>query len=378
MLACSLLLVGSLAAAADRPGAILVWLDLSQGRGESTEQLLLKTDLRLLLADGTLKATSDLRVGDRLRLEADNVGLVTAQTPYLGRPPEAGRVIGRSRHLVRELQLLRTTAEVVETTPDHLFKVVGSGWTEAKRLAPGDLIATTDAHQPARVVSSERRSVAPTPVYNLLVEGTHIYHVGREGLLVHNTVNKPCVPGPETAANVFSRAARLAQGLPAEDLSTSGSPRVAEVEVAAAGEPELARRPRARATPAPPERRVACNSGNCDRVAKRSSREGFGGVLFFEPAKKIWLNPAEAPGENWSFHAVNVKRTSGRFVIHDTDQWITAEGRSLDEVAGIYTRQMFPGQQVEYAYAGFNMEDTLKATKAFINDRSVWRPIPKP
>lgn len=188
----------SAAAASTRPTAeLIVDLDLSEGAGRHTEALLLDGAQELALEGSPAKATRQLRAGDRLRLRDGQAGVVLRISKYTGKPSGSGRVVGKSRHLVTELLRLQTSAELIDTTPQHPFYVVresGGSWTEAGDLRQGDRIATTKPGRLAEVVATRIVSVAPTPVYNMLIEGTPVYHVGSEGLLVHNGI---CTPLPE-------------------------------------------------------------------------------------------------------------------------------------------------------------------------------------
>lgn len=70
------------------------------------------------------------------------------------------------------------------TTPEHPFMVLARGWTEARDLAPGDLLVTHLGTALTRQIDIEQ--VEPTRVYNIEVDATHTYHVGHRAILVHN------------------------------------------------------------------------------------------------------------------------------------------------------------------------------------------------
>ncbi len=167
----------------------MVEIDASGGRHEETQTLLLDADRLAFTAAGNSILIRDLRVGHRLELEDNRAGIVTAVTPYSRPRParQAGpRVVARFRHVVRELLLLKTTTELIKTTPDHPFFLVGRGWTAARHLRPGNRVATAVEGRSATIVETRLARVPPTPVYNLTVEEQHVFHIGREKLLVHN------------------------------------------------------------------------------------------------------------------------------------------------------------------------------------------------
>jgi hypothetical protein len=71
--------------------------------------------------------------------------------------------------------------------PEHPFWVAGKGWVAAKELAKGDRLITPD--EKVAVVGEVRVEAVrgpPVAVYNLEVEGTHTYFVGKSGVWVHN------------------------------------------------------------------------------------------------------------------------------------------------------------------------------------------------
>lgn len=87
--------------------------------------------------------------------------------------------------------------EIIETTSEHLFWVVDSGWVEAKNLQPGHLLMDVDGNYiPVNDVCLED---TPTTVYNFEVADAHDYFVSEEHVLVHNA---PC-------SGRFGKQARL-------------------------------------------------------------------------------------------------------------------------------------------------------------------------
>lgn len=95
------------------------------------------------------------------------------------------RVLGTVVRSTKTLVLIHTPSGVISATEEHPFAKWGAGWTPAGALASGDRLVTS-AHELAEVLSVEHVQGPATPVYNLVVEGSHTYYVGSEGLLVHN------------------------------------------------------------------------------------------------------------------------------------------------------------------------------------------------
>ena len=88
-----------------------------------------------------------------------------------------------------EIVELRIGGQLIETTAEHPFFVIGQGWIPARELRSGDRIASHN-DQPAVVESvtiTDRRET----VYNLRVSQDHTYFVGRRdwgfSIWAHNT-----------------------------------------------------------------------------------------------------------------------------------------------------------------------------------------------
>jgi hypothetical protein len=98
------------------------------------------------------------------------------------------RVLGKSERWTETMLYLYTADDAIKTTPEHPFFVDGQ-WIEAQYLRPGQRIRT----QSVKTVAVERTETRHDPqmVYSLLIEGTHNFYVGKEGLLAHN-----CTPTP--------------------------------------------------------------------------------------------------------------------------------------------------------------------------------------
>lgn len=140
-------------------------------------------DTRVLMADGTAKAISQVKVGDKV-LAAD---------------PATGKVSPRrvtALHVNRDVDMDDVTVVVdrsgdrgttLHTTQHHLFfDLTLNTWVEAAALRPGDHLETP-AGQSA-TVSGTRAFALARPMYNLTIEIEHTYYVLAEEtpVLVHN------------------------------------------------------------------------------------------------------------------------------------------------------------------------------------------------
>jgi RHS repeat-associated protein len=76
------------------------------------------------------------------------------------------------------------TVETITATPGHPFRVEGTGWVEARDLALGATVQTAESG--LATLSATLSRAERTTVYNLEVEGTHTYFVGRTTAWVHN------------------------------------------------------------------------------------------------------------------------------------------------------------------------------------------------
>lgn len=84
--------------------------------------------------------------------------------------------------------------ELIETTPEHPFFVVGSEWVNAGELQTGDTVVSFDGDKGilanGTVISVERIE-EPQIMYNLTVEEAHTFFVGEGEWLVYNS--GPCL-----------------------------------------------------------------------------------------------------------------------------------------------------------------------------------------
>jgi VCBS repeat-containing protein len=144
----------------------------------------------------------------------DVLGTVTAIEPCPSIQPGPGRVIRTTvNHLnadVHELTIRddRGTKETIRTTGGHKFySVARAAWVSAAELRPHERLDGLQG--PVYVVSVARRPGVHR-VYNMTVEGEHVYHVSSLGVLTHNSW--ACFglgAGPEGRAVNFTNPARL-------------------------------------------------------------------------------------------------------------------------------------------------------------------------
>ena len=123
-----------------------------------------------------------LLLGAGLGCSPDSPNLSGASDHATLRPSRVTGIVSRS---TSELVFLETQTGTIRSSREHPFAKVGSGWTRADELSVGDLLETSSG-APTQLVRVEHVSVPETPVFNLVVEGTHTYFAGESNLLVHN------------------------------------------------------------------------------------------------------------------------------------------------------------------------------------------------
>ena len=96
-------------------------------------------------------------------------------------------------------------------TPEHPFYVAEKGWTAARDLLPGSVLASDDESR--FTVVALRRREGPIEIYNLEVEGWHSYFVasapGGRGLWVHNHDGCGGAAAEAMNHNIANNVARL-------------------------------------------------------------------------------------------------------------------------------------------------------------------------
>jgi hypothetical protein len=187
-----------IAAPTERQMETAVSFELSNNEQTQFVDLLLPATRSVILTTGRILPMSELNISDAVYMSGGRIGIVQSveQREYIPQPAQTDengnvyqRVIGTSRRHVEEILYLYTDDDLIKTPPEHPFYVDGV-WVEAQDLQPGDGILARSG-ETVTVVRTEIRH-DPQMVYNLLVEGSHNFYVGSQGLLAHN-----CTPTPE-------------------------------------------------------------------------------------------------------------------------------------------------------------------------------------
>ncbi len=148
----------------------------------------------VLMADGTLRAISEVQVGD----------WVTATDPVTGQQSPR-QVLAVWRH-DDTLVNLTIGGEALVTTEDHPFwNQSDLEWQDAADLVSGDSALTADGGTVA-VGGLDPASLRQGRAYNLTVEGVHTYHVGTASVLVHNANQCRVVPNFNEGIYVVTKA----------------------------------------------------------------------------------------------------------------------------------------------------------------------------
>ncbi|WP_374018178.1 polymorphic toxin-type HINT domain-containing protein, partial [Paenibacillus thiaminolyticus] len=86
---------------------------------------------------------------------------------------------------VEETYNITVGGEVITTTDEHPFWIVGTGWMESKNLVVGDILTTSDGKELAieKIEVKQEHAV----VYNFKVKDFHTYFVSNLGIWTHNS-----------------------------------------------------------------------------------------------------------------------------------------------------------------------------------------------
>ncbi|WP_093293075.1 polymorphic toxin-type HINT domain-containing protein [Thermoactinomyces sp. DSM 45892] len=92
-----------------------------------------------------------------------------------------------------EIYEVHIGGEVIQTTDEHPFWVIGEGWVPAKDLRKGDLFETDKGKKLAvdKIVKKKQKAT----VYNFKVKDFHTYYVSNLKVLTHNTCGPKFGPG---------------------------------------------------------------------------------------------------------------------------------------------------------------------------------------
>ena len=171
---------------------------LDQRRARSREIVLVidkpngdRADIRLIRSVDWIEK-HNAKVGGEIFLDLPHMGargfarvVAIESCPPLGQG--AGRLVtGTFRHTSGEVYDLKLASEsnAIGVTATHPFwSVDRNGWVSAIDLQIGEKLKTLEG---TTVVESLVRRPGSEPVYNIEVEGDHVYRVGESGVLVHN------------------------------------------------------------------------------------------------------------------------------------------------------------------------------------------------
>jgi hypothetical protein len=113
-------------------------------------------------------------------------------------PPLPQRVLRCFSRKVDEVYELRLGDEVITGSAEHPFWVVGRGWRRLGSLRRTDQLLDRDGQ--VRAVEGVVARRGAFTVHNVEVDGSHTYHVGTLGLLVHNKAGRLFDMSPELVA----------------------------------------------------------------------------------------------------------------------------------------------------------------------------------
>jgi hypothetical protein len=118
----------------------------------------------------------------------DGLAEVVSIEPCPAIPDGQGRiVISTFTHVAPETicMYLEGLAEPIRCTPNHItWSVEHRGFIEAHELQAGNLVLCDDG---VREIERVEKVAEPIRVYNIEVQGQHVYQVSALGMLVHNT-----------------------------------------------------------------------------------------------------------------------------------------------------------------------------------------------
>jgi hypothetical protein len=115
----------------------------------------------------------EIKVGDKVLAKDD----VTGEVAY----KEVEILIERT---VDEVYNLTFGNEIISTTEEHPFWIIGKGWTKARELQIGDLLTTSDGQEIA--IANIEVQKKRTKVHNLKVKDFHTFYVSNLKVWTHN------------------------------------------------------------------------------------------------------------------------------------------------------------------------------------------------
>ena len=130
-----------------------------------------------VLTDEGEKPIEEIEVGDKVLAKDDETGEMAYK--------EVEWLYQRD---VEETYNITVGGEVITTTDEHPFWIVGKGWVESKNLVVGDVLTTSDGKE-LSIENIEVKKEHKT-VYNFKVRDFHTYFVSNLGIWTHNS----CTP----------------------------------------------------------------------------------------------------------------------------------------------------------------------------------------
>nr|WP_240927233.1 polymorphic toxin-type HINT domain-containing protein [Paenibacillus thiaminolyticus] len=127
-----------------------------------------------VLTDEGEKPIEEIEVGDKVLAKEDETGEMAYK--------EVEWLFQRD---VEETYNITVGDEVITTTDEHPFWIVGKGWMESKDLVVGDVLTTSDGNEIA-IDKIEVKKEHKT-VYNFKVKDFHTYFVSNFGIWTHNS-----------------------------------------------------------------------------------------------------------------------------------------------------------------------------------------------
>ncbi|WP_240958329.1 polymorphic toxin-type HINT domain-containing protein [Streptomyces barkulensis] len=154
----------------------------------------------IVMADGSTKPISEVKVGDRVLAAHEVTGEITVS-------PVTDVIIGDG---LKDLVTLSVDADgdgrsqQITATAEHPFYAQGRGWVNASELHTGERLMTPEG--PVPTVTGTSRTQEIRTVYNLTVAGSHTFFVVADGqsALVHNC-------GPRNSSKWFSNRRKAYQ-----------------------------------------------------------------------------------------------------------------------------------------------------------------------
>lgn len=129
-----------------------------------------------VLTENGLMNIEEIKVGMKVysyNLETEEVELKEVAEKYVN---DATDDLGR----------VYVNGNIIESTVEHPYYVIGKGWTKVKDLNIGDKVQTVDGEELVIENLEISENTSKTTVYNIKVEDNHNYYVGDYCVLVHN------------------------------------------------------------------------------------------------------------------------------------------------------------------------------------------------